>query len=217
MIDDAGEEEGGEPDNRPAWQKRIDDADGVKRTANGTPIRKDGPIGSNDGGGAPQVEGDSRPQFDKPPPTPKGDFESGESMGIQAKVTVTEELMSLVDFCETNKLIVDAAPQATGAAALAAAAMPGEKKYLVTLDGKVALKARSALYRQYLIECFDANDQVQAPHPPRPPLHAAPPLSILHPLSTMNPFPLHLLLASLGGGCGEVMVVGVRRKSRSCS
>lgn len=36
-------------DDRPAWQKRIDEADGVKRTANGTPIINHGPIG---GGGS---------------------------------------------------------------------------------------------------------------------------------------------------------------------
>jgi len=33
-------------DTRPAWQKRIDEADGIKRTANGTPIITHGPIGS---------------------------------------------------------------------------------------------------------------------------------------------------------------------------
>ena len=32
-------------DTRPAWQKRIDAADGIKRTANGTPINNWGPIG----------------------------------------------------------------------------------------------------------------------------------------------------------------------------
>lgn len=30
-------------DTRPAWQKRIDEADGIKRTANGTPINNFGP------------------------------------------------------------------------------------------------------------------------------------------------------------------------------
>ena len=29
-------------DTRPAWQKRIDEADGIKRTANGTPINNFG-------------------------------------------------------------------------------------------------------------------------------------------------------------------------------
>jgi len=32
-------------DTRPMWQKRIDKADGIKRTANGTPIINHGPIG----------------------------------------------------------------------------------------------------------------------------------------------------------------------------
>ena len=32
-------------DTRPLWQKRIDKADGIKRTANGTPIINHGPIG----------------------------------------------------------------------------------------------------------------------------------------------------------------------------
>jgi len=37
-------------DNRPLWQKRIDEADGIQRSANGTPIINHGPIGgSNDG------------------------------------------------------------------------------------------------------------------------------------------------------------------------
>jgi len=31
-------------DDRPAWQKRVDEADGIKRTANGTPIINHGPI-----------------------------------------------------------------------------------------------------------------------------------------------------------------------------
>eukprot|EP00966_Prymnesium_polylepis_P092712 2146081-Prymnesium_polylepis.1 len=31
-------------DNRPAWQKRVDEADGIKRTANGTPIINHGPM-----------------------------------------------------------------------------------------------------------------------------------------------------------------------------
>ena len=39
------EEEEYDDPNIPAWQKRIDKADGVKRTKNGTPIRQDGPIG----------------------------------------------------------------------------------------------------------------------------------------------------------------------------
>ena len=39
------EEEEWDDPNIPAWQKRIDKADGVKRTKNGTPIRQDGPIG----------------------------------------------------------------------------------------------------------------------------------------------------------------------------
>jgi len=31
-------------DDRPAWQKRVDEADGIKRTANGTPIINHGPM-----------------------------------------------------------------------------------------------------------------------------------------------------------------------------
>ena len=38
-----GEEEDDPNDNRPMWQKRIDKADGIKRTKNGTPIINHGP------------------------------------------------------------------------------------------------------------------------------------------------------------------------------
>ena len=44
------EEEEYDDPNIPAWQKRIDKADGVKRTKNGTPIRQDGPIGGGPSG-----------------------------------------------------------------------------------------------------------------------------------------------------------------------
>jgi len=49
-----GEEEDDPNDNRPAWQKRIDKADGIKRTKNGTPIINHGPIGG--GGGGPRLQ-----------------------------------------------------------------------------------------------------------------------------------------------------------------
>jgi len=40
----ADEDEDDPDDDRPAWQKRIDKADGIKRTKNGTPIINHGPI-----------------------------------------------------------------------------------------------------------------------------------------------------------------------------
>jgi hypothetical protein len=46
------EDEDDPDDNRPLWQKRIDKADGIKRTKNGTPIINHGPIG---GGGGPPI------------------------------------------------------------------------------------------------------------------------------------------------------------------
>ena len=39
----ANDEADDEFDDRPAWQKRVDEADGIKRTKNGTPINNFGP------------------------------------------------------------------------------------------------------------------------------------------------------------------------------
>ena len=49
----ADDDEDDPNDTRPMWQKRIDKADGIKRTANGTPIINHGPIG---GGGGPRTQ-----------------------------------------------------------------------------------------------------------------------------------------------------------------
>lgn len=48
------EDEDDPNDTRPMWQKRIDKADGIKRTKNGTPIINHGPIGG--GGGPPRTQ-----------------------------------------------------------------------------------------------------------------------------------------------------------------
>jgi len=49
----ADDDEDDPNDTRPMWQKRIDKADGIKRTKNGTPIINHGPIG---GGGGPRTQ-----------------------------------------------------------------------------------------------------------------------------------------------------------------
>jgi len=49
----ADDDEDDPNDTRPMWQKRIDKADGIKRTKNGTPIINHGPIG---GGGGPRPQ-----------------------------------------------------------------------------------------------------------------------------------------------------------------
>ena len=43
VEEEEAEEEDDPNDDRPAWQKRIDAADGIKRTKNGTPIINYGP------------------------------------------------------------------------------------------------------------------------------------------------------------------------------
>ena len=53
MAEVADDDEDDPNDTRPLWQKRIDKADGIKRTANGTPIINHGPIG---GGGGPRTQ-----------------------------------------------------------------------------------------------------------------------------------------------------------------
>ena len=52
-AEESDEDEDDPNDDRPLWQKRIDKADGIKRTKNGTPIINHGPIGGG-GGGPPQ-------------------------------------------------------------------------------------------------------------------------------------------------------------------
>jgi len=52
-AEESDDDEDDPNDNRPLWQKRIDKADGVKRTKNGTPIINHGPIG---GGGGPPAD-----------------------------------------------------------------------------------------------------------------------------------------------------------------